>query len=444
MMGACLSGGKRGCSLLSMSTIPGRSPNLFPDREIAPRLFAALHAMSFDGMGITRPAYGPKESAAHALVRAEAGLFGLGIATDHAGNLFMTLKGTEPGLPAIMLGSHLDSVRSGGNYDGAAGVLAGLAVIAGLARAGFHPARDITVIAIRSEEAGSWFPVSYVGSRAALGRLPPEALDVPRMDDGRTLAEHMAEEGFDPEAVRAGRASIGAETVAAFLELHIEQGPLLDEQAVPLGIVMGIPGSRRYRAARIFGEYNHSGATPRRLRRDAAIAAAELAYRLDAEWARLEAEGHALGCTFCVLATAPEAGFTMIPGEARFELDMRSESRASVDRLHAALLRLVGEIEVSRGVRIDLGPETGSQSSRMDEALQAEIAAAAEAALVPFRRMPSGGGHDAAAFAQAGIPAALLFVRNQHGSHNPREAMRMEDFDAACAVISRWVVARSA
>jgi N-carbamoyl-L-amino-acid hydrolase len=294
-------------------------------------------------------------------------------------------------------------------------------------------------MAIRSEEAGSWFPVSYVGSRAALGRLPPEALDVPRMDDGRTLAAHMAEEGFDPDAVRAGRPALDPEAVAAFLELHIEQGPLLDEQAVPLGI----PGSRRYRAARIFGEYNHSGATPRRLRRDAAIAAAELAYRLDAAWAALEAEGHTLVCTFCVLATAPEAGFTMIPGEARFELDMRSESRASVDLLHTALLCLVAEIEASRGVRFDLGPESGSLSSRLDATLQAELAAAAEAAGVPCRAMLSGGGHDAAAFAQAGIAASLLFVRNQHGSHNAREAMRMEDFDAACRVISRWVVARA-
>jgi N-carbamoyl-L-amino-acid hydrolase len=426
-----------------MNTLPGHRPNLFPDRDLAPRLFAALHAMSFDGLGITREAYGPKESEAHALVRAEAERMGLGIETDHAGNLYMTLKGTDPGLPRLILGSHLDSVRSGGNYDGAAGVLAGLSVVAGLAQAGFRPARDITVIAIRAEESGSWFPVSYVGSRAALGRLPPEALDVPRMDDGRTLAEHMAEEGFDPDAVRAGRAAIKPDEVAAFVELHIEQGPVLDEDAVPLGIVTGIPGSRRYRAARVFGEYNHSGATPRRLRRDAGLAAAELAYRLDAEWARLEAEGHVLVCTFCVLTTAPEAGFTLIPGEARFELDMRSESRASVDLLHAGLLRLVAEIEVSRGVRFDLGPESGSLSSRLDEALQFEIAAAAEGAGVSYQRMLSGGGHDAAAFAQAGIPASLLFVRNQFGSHNPREAMRMEDFDAACAVISRWVVARA-
>lgn len=418
-------------------------PNLPPDREIAPRLFAALRAMSFDGVGITREAYGPKETAAHALVRAEAEALGLVTTTDHAGNMYLTLKGAEPDLPRLVIGSHLDSVRSGGNYDGAAGVLAGLAVVAGLARAGFEPQRDVTVMLIRSEEAGSWFPVSYVGSRAALGRLPAEALDTPRMDDGRSLAEHMAEEGFDPDAVRAGRAALTKEEVAAFIELHIEQGPLLDEAEIPLGIVTGIPGSRRYREARVFGEYNHSGATPRRLRKDAAIAAAELAYKLDAEWAKLEAEGHALVCTFCVLATAPEAGFTLIPGEAGFQLDMRSESRASVDLLHDALIRLVGEIEQSRGVRFDLGAESGSLASPMDATIQRELAAAAADAGVAFQPMLSGGGHDTAAFAQAGIPACLLFVRNQNGSHNPREDMRIEDFNAACDVISRWVLARA-
>jgi N-carbamoyl-L-amino-acid hydrolase len=418
-------------------------PNLAPDTVLARTLFTALQAMSFDGIGITREAYGPKETAAHGLVRDAAEAAGLLTETDHAGNLYMTLPGEDRSLPRLILGSHLDSVRSGGNYDGAAGVLAGLAVATGLARAGFRPVRDLTVMAIRSEEAGSWFPVSYVGSRAALGRLPAEALDVPRLDDGATLADHMRAEGFDPEAVRAGRRGLDPAQVAAFVELHIEQGPRLDEAAVPLAIVTGIPGSRRYREARVVGEYNHSGATPRRLRRDAGLALAELAYRLDAAWAELEVAGHAMVCTFCVLATAPEAGFTMIPGEAVFQLDMRSESRESVDLLHAALLRLVAEIEASRGVRFALGPESGSASSVMDVALQAEFSAAAAAAGVAYQRLSSGGGHDAAAFAQAGIPACLLFVRNQHGSHNAREAMRMEDFDAACRVMTRWVLARA-
>ncbi len=413
-------------------------PNLTPDVALAAQLFEGLRERSFDGIGVTRDAYGPGEQAAHDLVRATAEGLRLEADIDPAGNLSMTLPGRDRAARRIVLGSHLDSVPRGGNYDGAAGVLAGLSVVAGMQAAGFAPSRDITVLAIRAEEAGAWFPTSYPGSNAALGRLPGSALDVRRLDTGRTLAEHMRGEGFDPDAVRAGTGWLGPENTAAYVELHIEQGPVLDAEEVALGIVTGIPGSRRLRAGRVLGEYNHSGATPRRYRRDAAIALAELAARLDEHWAVLDARGHALVCTFCVMATTEEAGFTKIPGEARFQLDVRSVDPASVEATFAELHRLVPLIEARRGVRVDLGEETGSAPSPMDAGVQDGLARAAVALGVPCRRMPSGGGHDAAAFAQAGVPAGMLFVRNQNGSHNPHESMRMEDFAAACAVLTHW------
>ncbi len=412
--------------------------NLTPDVELAARLFDALRVKTFDGVGITREAYGPGEQAAHALVRAEAEALGLEIANDAAGNLYMTLPGADRATKRIVLGSHLDSVAQGGNYDGAAGVLAGLATVAGMRAAGFRPSRDITVLAIRAEEAGAWFPTSYPGSRAALGCLPPEVLAIRRMDSGRSLEDHMRALGFDPDAVRAGRGNLSAANTAAYLELHIEQGPVLDSEQIPVGVVSGIPGSRRLRAARVLGEYNHSGATPRRYRRDAAIALAELAHRLDEHWAVLETQGHALVCTFCVLATTEDAGFTKIPGEARFQLDVRSVQPATVEAMFAELHRLVASIEARRGVRFELGEETGSQPSPMDAGVRQGLIRAAEALGVAYRVMPSGGGHDAAAFAEAGVPAGMLFVRNQNGSHNPHEAMRMEDFAIGCAVVMRW------
>ncbi len=418
-------------------------PNLTPDIDLAARLFGAIREATFDGVGVTREAYGPGERAAHALVRAAAEALGLECRADHAGNLHMTLAGTDRQAKRLVLGSHLDSVRQGGDYDGTAGVLAGLAAVAGMRRAGFRPARDITVLAIRAEEAGAWFPLGYPGSSAALGKLPAAALDVARLDSGRSLAEHMAEEGFDPEAVQRGVRVLGPDNVAAYVELHIEQGPVLEAEGIPLGIVTGIPGSRRYRAAKVLGEYNHSGATPRRYRRDAAVALAEFAHRLDEEWARLETLGHQMVCTFCVLATTEEAGFTKIPGEARFQLDMRSVSQASLDALHREVERLVPLIEHRRGVHFALGMENTGKASPMDQAVQAGLAAAAGALGIPHRRMPSGGGHDAAAFANAGVPSGMLFVRNQNGSHNPREAMRMEDFAAGCAVLTRFAAERA-
>jgi N-carbamoyl-L-amino-acid hydrolase len=293
-------------------------------------------------------------------------------------------------------------------------------------------------MAIRAEEAGQWFPTSYPGSKAALGLLAPEILQVKRTDSGRTLAEHMREEGFDPDAVARGEHLLGPENTAAFLEVHIEQGPSLDSEGLPIGIVTGIPGSRRLRAARVLGEYNHSGATARRYRRDAAVALAELVHRLDEEWCRLEALGHTMVCTFCTMATTEEAGFTKIAGDARFQLDVRSVDPASRDLLFAAMGRIIAEIEARRGVRFDLGPETGSRSAPMDQGVRAGLESAAKALGISYRHMASGAGHDAAAFAEAGVPAAMLFVRNQNGSHNPKEDMRMEDFAAACAVVTRW------
>ena len=350
----------------------------------------------------------------------------------------MTLAGQDRSAPRVVVGSHLDSVARGGNFDGAAGVLAGLAAVSGMRRAGLRPRHDVTVLAIRAEEGGAWFPTGFPGSRAALGTLPSAALEVARMDTGRTLADHMAEEGFDPNAVRAGRCLLPPASVAAYVELHIEQGPVLDSEAIPVGIVSGIPGSRRLRAARVIGEYNHSGATPRRYRRDAAIALAELAHRLDDRWAELEAHGHRLVCTFCVLATTAEAGFTKIPGEATFQLDIRSVTQASVDVMYATLHALVADIEARRGVRFELGAEVVALPTPMDAAIRAGLLRAATDLGIAHREMPSGGGHDAVAFAQAGVPAGMVFVRNQNGSHNPREAMRMEDFADAAAVVTRW------
>jgi beta-ureidopropionase / N-carbamoyl-L-amino-acid hydrolase len=419
-------------------------PNLTPDVDLAARLFHALRDTSFDGVGVTRDAYGPGEQRAHDLVRPEAAALGLEITVDPAGNMLMTLPGTDRTAKRIVLGSHLDSVPQGGNYDGAAGVLAGLATVAGMRRAGFVPGRDITVLAIRAEEAGAWFPTSYPGSHAALGRLPPSVLEVKRNDTGRTLGQHMREMGFDPDAVAGGKCLLPPASIAAYLELHIEQGPVLDTEKIPVAIVSGIPGSRRLRAARVVGEYNHSGATPRRYRADAAIALAELAHRLDEYWGALEAQGHQLVCTFCVLATTAEAGFTKIPGEAQFQLDVRSVQPASVDAMFSELQRLIVAIEARRRVRFELGVETGSLPSPMDASVQDALARAAQAGGVTCSKMASGGGHDAAAFAQAGVPAAMLFVRNQHGSHNPHEAMRMEDFAAGCAVMTRWAAEAAA
>lgn len=415
------------------------SDNLRPDTALATALSRGLHEATADPRGgVTREAYGSGERIAHALIREAAEALDLTTRTDPAGNLYMTLPGSDRGLPQLLLGSHLDSVPRGGDHDGVAGVLAGLAVAAGMRRAGYVPPRDITVMAIRAEEAGAWFPFGCPGSRAATGTLPAEALSVQRMDTPVTLAEAMRAEGFDPDWCERGEAAVTRRNTAAFIEVHIEQGPVLEAEGLPLGIVTGIPGSRRHRFGRVLGEWNHSGATPRRYRRDAAAALAELAFRLEQHWIALEEAGRELVCTFCVMATSAEAGFTKVAGEAEFKLDVRSLDQVALDLLFAELHRLKAEIETRRGIQILLGPESAGAPTLLDPGLITALEQAARAQGIAHRRMPSGGGHDASAFQKAGIPSAMLFVRNQNGSHNPEEAMRWDDFDAACRTLMRF------
>lgn len=410
------------------------------DLSLAKRLFSALYEAGYDGVGITRDAYGPGENLAHHLVRLEADAVGLDTSVDFAGNLHMTLPGHDRSAKRILLGSHLDSVARGGNYDGAAGVVAGLVVLSAMKKAGMSPRQDVTAIAVRAEESGSWFPVGYPGSRAALGMLPQEALRAVRLDNRRSLEDHMRECGCDIDAIIKGHRIFTPDNVAAYLELHIEQGSILEDLGIPVGIVSAIPSSRRVREGRVIGSYNHSGATSRRGRQDAAIALAELAVRMDQRWEDMEKDGRNLVCTFCVLATTEHASLTKVPGEARFQLDIRSADQRNVDSLFGFMKDIIKDIEVRRNVRFELKGEGSSPRLDLDAHIQHGMECAARDLGIGYTRMASGGGHDPVAFSEAGVPAGLLFIRNQFGSHNPKEAMRMDDFAEACRVVQRWLL----
>jgi N-carbamoyl-L-amino-acid hydrolase len=401
-----------------------------PDMALASSLFEQLHALSFDGVGITRDTYGAGEQRAHDLMADTARSLGLDVRSDAALNLYLTLPGKRRDQPVVMTGSHLDSVPRGGNYDGAAGVVAGLAVLAGWIRQGVQPDRDVTVMGIRAEES-AWFPVSYIGSTAAFGLLDPQALRSRRADSGRMLSEHIGELGGQPEAIARGEAALRAEAIDCFLELHIEQGPVLLGEGHALGVVTGICGSRRYRQAQVKGRYAHSGATPRTHRQDAVVALAALIERLQHEWRGLEADGHELTLTFGQVYTDPlQADFSKVPGQANFCVDIRSRSVDTLRLVDSLLLKTASELESSHGVRFEWGPATGSQPAIMDESLRQALHDAALAVGAQPRQLPSGAGHDAATFSNRGIPTAMLFVRNANGSHNPDESMDMDDFAA--------------
>ena len=408
-----------------------------PDHALAENLFDRLRQMSFDGVGITRDTYGEGEQKAHDLVAELAREKGFRIERDAALNLYVTLPGSDPSARVAMTGSHLDSVPRGGNFDGAAGVISGLAVLSGWQEAGFTPRADTTVMVIRAEES-SWFPVSYLGSRAAFGILPAEAMDAPRIDTQRPFTDHLAALGGAPDVIARGEAHLDPQAIACFIEVHIEQGPVLEDAGEPIALVTGIRGSFRYRSGHVIGRYAHSGATPRAHRRDTVFALADLVMRLSNNWTACEAEGRDLAVTFGRFFTdADEADFAKVPGRVDFSLDVRSaevEVLALVeDRLHAH----IAAIEAASGVEFHLGPRTGSEPALMDEDLVDRLACAADSLGARPRRMACGAGHDSAVFAAEGVPTAMIFVRNANGSHNPDEAMRLDDFAVATRLLGR-------
>jgi N-carbamoyl-L-amino-acid hydrolase len=338
----------------------------------------------------------------------------------------------------VVIGSHLDSVPHGGNFDGAAGVVAGLAAVAALQRLAIRPECDIVVMGIRAEES-IWFQVSYIGSRGALGTLPEGALDVRRIDSGRTLADHVADCGGDPAALRARDRFLDPASLRAFVELHIEQAPSLVEAGRKVAICTGIPGNFRYPGMRIEGSSDHVG-LPRRFRRDAAMAGAEFAMALDALWEDHEARGVPMACTIGRFHTDPAAhGLTIVPGTFQLSLDVRAYDEAVLVELDRRVDAIIAGIEQRRGVRFHRGTKARAAVGSVDPAIKAGLAAKAAALGIPALEIGSPASHDAAAFAASGVPMGMIFVRNENGSHNPREAMSIDDFLAGTSVLTAWL-----
>jgi N-carbamoyl-L-amino-acid hydrolase len=395
-------------------------------------LFAQLRAPWPEG-GVERDTYGPGEQHAHDLLRAEGEALGLSPRIDFAGNLFLTLPGADRSVPAWATGSHLDSVPQGGNYDGAAGVVAGLAVLKALRKAGRVPPRDIVLAAFRAEETSSWYHGDFgghIGSRCALGMADPQELHRARhIRDGSTLHDRMAAAGLRPQEVARGHRSIDPAGLHGFIELHIEQGPVLVERHLPVGVVTGIRGSARARKATITGEDAHSGAVPHEYRHDAVLAGAEFCHRMDQAWTDVRREGGDLVFTVGRFFTDPATqSITKVPGRVEFAIDLRSEDEATLHRMVALAQQLAREIGGARRVRIELGPFNISHPAVMAPKWVQSLHAGCEELGIAAMPIASGAGHDAQDFAAAGVPTAMIFVRNDRGSHNPNEAMQMDDF----------------
>lgn len=396
--------------------------------EFAKKIFDDIRAMSADVQGVTRQAFSAKETEVLDYLTKIGQSLQLEITPDRAGNVWMTLPGKDRSLPAFVAGSHVDSVPQGGNYDGLAGVTAALTVAWWMRQTGFQPVRDYTVLMMRGEES-SFFGKAYMGSLGMLGKLTAKDLALKIRDGSCTLAEAMQSCGIDTGAVSGGKPLVDIDRIAAFVELHIEQGPTLDAQKeARAGIVTGIRGNIRHKAVRILGEAAHSGATDKPYRHDALMAFTDWMQRVDRAWDRWLIQGEDLVFTVGVLKMASSAAISVIPGEVTFSVDIRSLSADTVKRFHDLMQKYGEEVASERGIKIEYDPALVTAPSGVDAALSDRLETSAKAEGIPCMRLASGAGHDSAVLGNNGIPVAMIFVANQLGSHNPHEAMKMEDF----------------
>ena len=410
-------------------------------KPLVQRLLDGVAAIGADPPGITRDAYGQGENAAHDVIRKAGEALGMQASIDAGANLSLRWAAEKPEAPPIIIGSHLDSIVQGGNFDGAAGVIAGIGAVAALRAAGITPRRDIEVLALRCEEA-VWFGLGLIGSRCLLARLPPGALELRHARTGKTLAESIAAAGGDPSQLRHGKPLRDPAAIGAYLEVHIEQAPQLIEADAHIAICRANPGNLRHPFIRIKGEDAHTG-LPHRFRRDAALAGADLSLSLEKLWLAEEAAGRPMAVTIGRFHTpADRHSLTAVSGDFELSLDLRAYDAAHLVALEAKLQEIVADVASRRGVTITLGERSSAAPGLMDPGLMVGLADAATACGITAPHLHSPGTHDANNFAAVGIKTAMLLVRNQNGSHNPHEAMETDDLMAAISVLTKFSVAR--
>lgn len=397
-------------------------------RSLAEQLFDELRKRTADGRGVTRECYAEGENVALGLYRETAEAHGLKCSFDRAANLLITLPDDDGTKPAVILGSHADSVPQGGNFDGGAGVVAALLCLIRLngERPGGAPA--VRVLILRGEES-AYYGRANIGSRALFGLLLQTDLEAKRQGTGRTLREALASVDADVKAIAAAERLFPSESASAYVELHIEQGPVMVARDFPTAVVTGIRGNLRHRRVVCKGEAGHSGTVPRWLRRDALFAVADLLMRLDEHWNTLLERGLDLAVTSGVCSTDSETNaISRIPGEVYFSFEVRSQSYETLESFYELFRSECRAISDVRKVSFQFDDRIYTEPARMDEKIIRRLKQISERLGLPTELLASGAGHDAAVFANAGIPSGMIFVRNSHGSHNPDEAMAIDDF----------------
>ena len=392
------------------------APRLVDDIETAARFGG-------EGTGVTRPAWSDELRAVYGWLSGRLQELGLDVEVDAAGNLigrWQAGSGT-----AVVVGSHLDTVPMGGRYDGALGVLSGLHAIRLLKERGFEPRRPLWLVAFTDEE-GARFGTALFGSRAFAGEDVRE-LGGRRDAGGVSLREAMAALGHDFDDVPRARAIDG---VGAYLELHIEQGPVLESRGVEIGIVTGIAGQIGFRA-RFTGEANHAGTTPMQLRRDALCGAATAILALrDAALRRDD-----ITTNVGIIEAEPGAS-NVVPGVAAFSIDVRSATTEGYASLEPLVRDTLERIAAEQGLELELSETFRHEPVSLAPELVGTLERAAETQGATHMRLPSGAGHDAMEIGRH-VPSGMLFVPSRNGiSHSPDEFTTPEQCELGMRVLA--------
>jgi hydantoinase/carbamoylase family amidase len=354
---------------------------------------------------------------------------GMAVRVDAVGSVVGRYGGARPDARTLLIGSHFDSVRNGGKYDGVLGILLGIACVAELQGRGERLPVAIEVAAF-SDEEGARFQTSFLASRAMVGGFDAKLLE--RIDaSGATLADAMRGAGLDP--ARVGEARIDTSRLAAYVEVHIEQGPVLLAGGHALGVVTAIAAGARH-AMKVIGAAGHAGTVPMRMRHDALAAAAEMVLAIE----RRCSTGGSLVGTVGMLEVKDGTG-NVIPGEVRFSVDIRAADAGTLGEAQREVFAELDAIAARRGVRLEGNRTHDVRPVPCAPWLQDQIAASIEGTLGggAARRLPSGAGHDAMVLAEA-TEVGMMFVRCGAGgvSHNPAETVSPEDAAAAlCALL---------
>jgi allantoate deiminase len=364
--------------------------------------------------------------AAHAFI-AWCGQAGLQAKIDAAGNVVARYEGKRAGAPALLLGSHIDTVRDAGSYDGNYGALAALSVLEALKARDERLDHAVEIVAFGDEE-GVRFRTTLTGSRALAGNYPEDVLDQ-KDAQGVLMRDALLAFGGDPDRA----ASLRRPDVVAFVEAHIEQGPTLEAEGLPLGVVTAINGATRLEVV-IDGVAGHAGATPMHLRRDALAAAAEIMLAIE-ERACREPD---LVATVGRLAAWPGAT-NVIPGHVQFSIDLRAPSDANRVAALADVEARISTIAAMRRVQASIAKSHEAGAYVCDPNIVVGLTNAVEAVGVRPRLLPSGAGHDTMAMG-ALCPAGMLFIRCKDGvSHNPLESITLEDCAIGLKALTQFV-----